>query len=71
MTTETDDMTTRYLSDRDLAARYSIARQTVWRWVVRGWLPQPVSITPGTTRWLEAEIERHDAARAPSAPSRS
>jgi len=51
-----------YARDTELAERYSISRSTVWRWVKRGTLPEPVRID-GCTRWVIAEIEAFDAAR--------
>lgn len=39
-----------YLSDRDVACRYSVCRETVWRWTRVGLLPRPVRIG-GSTRW--------------------
>lgn len=56
----------RYLTDRELAARYSISRATVWQWVKQAYLPPPVRLTPGTTRWRLSEIERNEAEREAS-----
>jgi predicted DNA-binding transcriptional regulator AlpA len=56
-------MTDRYLSDTDLASRYGVVRQTVWRWAAAGVLPRPVRLSPGCTRWLARDIEGVDAAR--------
>ena len=56
-----------YVSDKDLARRYNVRRETVWRWVKIGSLPKPIRITGGTTRWKLSEIEafeeRHEALR--------
>lgn len=52
-----------YLSDVQLAKRYSSSRASIWRWSKQGRLPPPVRISPGCTRWLEAEIDEFDAAR--------
>ncbi|MFD2738037.1 helix-turn-helix transcriptional regulator [Sulfitobacter aestuarii] len=41
----------RYLKDREVAARYGISRQTVWRRKKNGQLPPPVKIAPHSTRW--------------------
>jgi predicted DNA-binding transcriptional regulator AlpA len=47
-----------YLTDADLAKRYSISRATVWRWSNSGRLPPPVRLGEATTRWpLEAVLE--------------
>ena len=53
----------KYLSDAQVAARYSVSRQTVWRWVKGGILPEPVSFSPGCTRWNAEELDKRDAER--------
>lgn len=49
-----------FLSDKDLAARYSVHRVTPWRWAQEGKLPAPVKIN-GTTRWKLTDIEAWEA----------
>lgn len=56
--------TPEYVRDRDLATRYGVDRVTIWRWACNGTLPQPIKLTPGTTRWRVADILAHEAARA-------
>lgn len=56
-------MTALYLRDTDLAARYSVSRSTIWRWVRRGLLPEPVQISNCCTRWKLDAIEARDAER--------
>jgi len=54
-----------YLSDTDLAGRYRVSRNAIWRWHRQS--PEflhAVSLSPGCTRWLLAEIENWEAARA-------
>lgn len=47
-----------FLSDADLAARFSVTRQTVWRWHRANLgFPRAVSLSPGCTRWKLSEIE--------------
>lgn len=53
-----------YVSDQQLAARYSVHRATIWRWVQAGRLPAPIELSPGCTRWQLSAIEQLDAARA-------
>ena len=53
-----------YVRDTYLAERYSISRSTVWRWLARGMLPEPVRIG-GVTRWRLSKIEELDAQREP------
>jgi prophage regulatory protein len=47
--------TPEYLTDRAIAARFSISRSTVWRWFYRGVLPPPVRIG-ACTRWRLSDI---------------
>jgi prophage regulatory protein len=51
------------MSDLQLAERYGVSRSTIWRWSLRGILPKPIEISPGTTRWLAEAIEKRDAER--------
>lgn len=54
-----------FLTDTDLAARYNIARPTVWRWHrERPDFPRVVRLTPGCARWKLSEIEAWEKARA-------
>lgn len=54
-----------YLSDNQLAARYSVHRTTPWRWAKSDPnFPKPVTLTPGCTRWKLSEIEAWEASRA-------
>jgi len=54
----------KYLADSDIAIRYGVSRQTIWRWnretrYNRGKgndFPKPV-ILGGSTRWLISELE--------------
>lgn len=43
--------TVKFLTDKDVAERYSIGRATVWRWVKTApGFPSPVKLA-GSTRW--------------------
>lgn len=53
----------KYLSDAQLAERYSVSRASIWRWSATGRIPRPVQISPGCTRWPAAEIDAYDALR--------
>ncbi|AGA33766.1 hypothetical protein TVNIR_2106 [Thioalkalivibrio nitratireducens DSM 14787] len=53
----------RLLRDVDVAARYGIARQSVWRWVRDGIIPPPVRISEKMTRWPADALDAHDRAR--------
>lgn len=52
-----------YVRDTDLAERYGVSRNTIWRWTKEGNLPSPVKLGPGVTRWRLADIEQWEAER--------
>ena len=56
----------KYIADSALAARYSVSRNTIWRWSERGELPKPVKLSPGCTRWNLAEVEAWEQSRKQS-----
>lgn len=58
MTAESDGVV--YISAAQLAKRYGIHVVTVWRWAQIGRIPQPVRLTPRTTRWRKDEIEAYE-----------
>jgi predicted DNA-binding transcriptional regulator AlpA len=64
-------MSQKFLTDSDLAARYSISRATVWRWANAGRLPAPVRLGEATTRWCLDDVlkyeQRLERQRSPSA----
>jgi predicted DNA-binding transcriptional regulator AlpA len=52
----------RYLSDVEVAKRFSVSRPTIWRWCkTNPSFPQPRKVTEGTTRWLLSELLAFDA----------
>ena len=56
-----------YLSDEQVAKRYSVGRATIWRWSKQGILPAPVKFSTCCTRWslsalLASEEKRMKAA---------
>lgn len=53
----------RYARDTEIAARYGISRNSVWRWAKEGRLPSTVKLGPGVTRWRLADIEQWEAER--------
>lgn len=57
-----------YLTDKTLAKRYGVRRETIWKWARTGTLPRPVNISPGCTRWRADEIEQRDAELAARRP---
>lgn len=47
-----------YISDKQLAARFAVARTTIWRWVkTHNEFPQPYNLSPGCTRWKLSEVD--------------
>jgi len=56
----------RYLSASAVAARYSVARNTIWRWRESGELPEPVKLSTGCTRWAVADLEAWEQSRKKS-----
>ena len=52
-----------YLSDQDLAVRFNISRQTVWRWARLSDLPAPIKLSNCCTRWLFSEISAWEDSR--------
>lgn len=53
-------MTSRWLTDKDLAEHYGVHRITIWKWARELRLPAPHKIGPSTTRWLASDIAAHD-----------
>ncbi len=47
-----------YLTDLQIANRYSVHRTTPWRWSKYDLtFPKPIALSPGCTRWKLSEIE--------------
>lgn len=51
----------KYLSVFAVADRYDCHPSSIWRWVSQSKFPRPMKIG-GMTRWVEAEVDAHDAA---------
>ncbi|MEY8142143.1 helix-turn-helix transcriptional regulator [Falsihalocynthiibacter sp. CO-5D18] len=61
-----------FLSVRDVGKRYSVSRQTIWRWSKNDpAFPKPVNISMGTTRWRLADLQRYEASLKPMEPSKA
>jgi predicted DNA-binding transcriptional regulator AlpA len=54
---------TRYVTANQLAERYKVHKATIWRWVNRDILPQPIKLSEQCTRFDFDEVERREAAR--------
>lgn len=53
-----------YLPDTAVAKRYSVSRNTVWRWHrERPDFPRVIYLSLGCTRWKLSEIEAWEAAQ--------
>ncbi len=63
MTIETATKLPAYLTDRQAAARYSVSRNTVWRWAKDGSFPKPTQLSPQCTRWRLADLEAWEASQ--------
>lgn len=52
-----------WMTDRDVAERYSISRISVWRWAREGIIPTPYKLGPNVTRWKSSELDERDEAQ--------
>ncbi len=57
-----------FLRDTDLAERYNVTRNSIWRWAKQERMPQPVRLSPGCVRWRLEDIQRweHERAEVPA-----
>lgn len=49
-----------YLTVEQVAGRFGVSTDTIWRWKRNGSFPRAVRIGPGTTRWRLVDIEEHE-----------
>jgi len=50
-----------FLSDKDVAHRYGVKKQTIWRWAKSSrTFPKPTKFQGTTTRWCLAELIEYD-----------
>tara|TARA_Y100000815_G_C12902662_1_gene334679 strand:+ start:261 stop:524 length:264 start_codon:yes stop_codon:yes gene_type:complete len=47
-----------YLSVDQVALRYNVSKDSIWRWKRKGDFPAPVKLGGTTTRWRLADIEQ-------------
>ncbi len=52
---------TLYLSVQQVAERYNVSTDTIWRWVRKGAFPKRYRLGGGTTRWRMADLIEHEA----------
>ena len=57
---------TQFVSAGQLAERYDVSKATIWRWVNRQILPQPIKLSEQCTRFRLEEVEQREAERAPN-----
>ncbi|MCL1630106.1 AlpA family phage regulatory protein [Roseibaca sp. V10] len=50
----------------EIAARFRVSRNTIWRWArsPENEFPDPVRLTPRVTRWRLADIEQFEQIRS-------
>lgn len=64
-------MRTKYLSADELAYRYSVSRNTIWRWARENNLPQPLKLGGKCIRWKEEDIDLYEKTLMEKQESRS
>jgi len=45
-----------WYTDKQVAKHFGIGRSTLWAWVSRGFLPEPVKVGPRTTRFKGEDL---------------
>ena len=50
-----------YLSVDQVAQRFGVSKDSIWRWKRRGDFPAPVKLGGTTTRWRLADIEKWES----------
>ena len=51
-----------FLPVEQVAKRYDVSTDSIWRWVRNNKFPAPVRVGAGTTRWRLADLNEHDGA---------
>lgn len=49
-----------YLTVAEVAQRFSVSTDTIWRWKRNGDFPKAVRVGPGTTRWRVEDLEAYE-----------
>lgn len=52
-----------YYSDKQLAERFGVSRNTIWRWTREKTFPQCIKLSEACTRWRSDDIEQWIAER--------
>ncbi len=50
-----------YLSVEQVAARYNVSKDAIWRWRREGNFPKPIKLGPKTSRWRLNDLEVYEA----------
>ena len=50
-----------YLNVTQVAERYGVSTDTVWRWSRNGDMPKPFKLSSGATRWRLSDLIDHEA----------
>lgn len=50
-----------YLSVDQVAARFNVSKDTIWRWKRNGEFPAPIKLGGATTRWRLCDIEEYES----------
>ncbi|MCB1355986.1 MAG: AlpA family phage regulatory protein [Maritimibacter sp.] len=54
-----------FITDQQFADRWGVSRPTIWKMAKADPdFPQPIKLSPGTTRWRLEDVENYEAARA-------
>lgn len=51
-----------FLTVEQVAARYNVSKDTIWRWKRDGKFPAACRVGPGATRWRLSDLLEHEAA---------
>ena len=49
-----------YLTVAQVAERFGVSTDTVWRWSRNGNLPKPVKLGAGSTRWRQSDLDKYE-----------
>lgn len=50
-----------YLSVGQVAERYGVSNDSIWRWKRDGEFPAPVRVGPNCTRWRMSDLIEHES----------
>lgn len=49
-----------FLNVSQVAARYNVSTDTIWRWTRQGDMPRPQKVGLNVTRWRLSDLEVHE-----------